>query len=38
MFLIVSKKNKKLDRGVGGWGLTNPEFFSDFFQLDKIPN
>ena len=26
MLLKVSKKKKKLDRGVGGWGLINPSF------------
>ena len=26
MFHNVSKKNKKMDNEVGGWGLTNPSF------------
>ena len=26
MLPIVSKKIKKLDGGVGGWGLANPSF------------
>ena len=26
MFPNVSKNSKKLDNGVGGWGLTNPSF------------
>ena len=26
MFQNVSKKNRKLDNGVGGWGLTNLSF------------
>ena len=31
----VSKKYIQLDRGVGGWRLTNPSFSLIFFNLTK---
>ena len=36
---MLQKKNKKLDRGVGGWDMAIRVFlgFLDFFQLDKTP-
>ena len=30
---MFPKKIKKLGRGVGGWCLTNPIFFSDFLLV-----
>ena len=38
-FKMFPKKLKKMDNGVGGWGLTNTSFsrIFGFFQLDKIP-
>ena len=36
MFPNVSPKNKKLDRRVGGCGLTNPIFFSAFWNFVNL--
>ena len=35
MFPNVSKKNKKLDKGVGGCSLINESFFFDFYNLTR---
>ena len=40
LFSCFQLFQKKMDRQVGGWGLTNPsfsDFFFYFFQLEKTP-
>ena len=35
-FHVFQKKNKKMDKGMGGCGLTNPSFSRIFFNLTKL--